>query len=169
MHLDLKITDMAGALPEHSIVITNFVNMVYNQLHDSLCRVFPDNVQYKWLLENGTEKTVIPDASINCRLREKRGNSFLGAPQFVMEVLSPSTEKYDRTEKMELYCQEEISEYWIIDWTTQTVEIYQLDYEDGKPKYYLWRTVTRENKDELKMIHFPIKIDFDRLFDGTVI
>lgn len=168
MHLNLEITDMAGAMPEHSIVITNFVNMVYNQLQDSLCRVFPDNIQYRWRMEDGTEKTVIPDASINCRMREKRGNSFIGAPQFVLEVLSPSTEKYDRTEKKELYCQEEISEYWIADWRTRTVEMYQLDYKEGRPQYYLWKIVTEENKDELNMLHFPIKINFDKLFDGTM-
>ena len=73
MNLNLTITDMAGATIEHSIIITNFVNMVYNQLKDSTCRVFPDNVQYKWILSDGTEKTVIPDASINCQIRGKRG------------------------------------------------------------------------------------------------
>lgn len=41
MSLNLQVTDMAGAVPEHSIVITNFVNMVYNQLKDpAACCVF---------------------------------------------------------------------------------------------------------------------------------
>ena len=35
MGLNLQIVDMAGATPDHSTVITNFVNMVYNQLKDS--------------------------------------------------------------------------------------------------------------------------------------
>ncbi len=54
-----------------------------------------------------------------------------------MEVVSPSTEKYD------------------------------LDYdENGKPQYYLWKIVKEDNKNELKMIHFPnIEITFDDLFD----
>lgn len=165
--LDIQITDMAGATIEHSIVISNFVIKVGNQMQDSLCRVFGDNVQYKWK-ENGVEKSVIPDASINCRFRERRGNSFFNNPRFVMEVLSPSTEKNDRTTKKDLYCSQEIDEYWIVDWRKRKIEIYELDYVDNLPQYYLWNTITEENKDELKLVHFPnVKLTFDELFSGT--
>lgn len=169
MSLDLQIVDMAGASPDHSTVITNFVNMIYNQLKDSTCRVYPDNVQYKWKLNDGSEKVVIPDASINCQIRSRKGNSFLNAPQFVLEVLSPSTEKYDRTEKKEIYREEEIPEYWIVDIQKHTIEIYDLDYENGEPKYYLINTYTDKNREEkIPLIHFPhIKIDWEQLFDGV--
>lgn len=169
MNLDLQIVDMAGATPEHSIVITNFVAIVHGQLKDSTCRVFPDNVQYRWKLDDGSEKTVIPDATINCQVRKRRGNSFLNAPQFVMEVLSPSTEKYDRGEKKEIYCSEEIAEYWIVNLKKRQIEIYDLDYENGTtPKYYLTETITEANKEKLHLHQFPhIKISFDDLFDGT--
>lgn len=164
--MELYITDMAGATPEHSTVIVNFVASVRKQLRNSTCYVFSDNVQYKWKLQDGDWKVVIPDASINCRVKSKRGNTFLDAPRFVMEVLSPSTEKYDRTEKMEIYRQQEIDEYWIVDWRERTVEIYTLDYENDNPKYYLWKTITELNKDELRILHFPnVKITFDELFE----
>lgn len=166
MDLNIQITDMAGAYIEHSMVITNFVCIVSSQLKNSMCRVFPDNVQYKWHTKSGSEKTVIPDATINCQIKAKRGNSFINAPQFVMEVLSDSTEQYDRGEKMELYCDQEINEYWIINWRKKQVEIYNLDYENDVPKYYLWNTITEKNKEELKVVCFPhIKIDFDELFN----
>ena len=88
------LTDMAGAYIEHSDVITAFTSIVYSQLKNSMCRVYPDNVQYKWMVD-GAEKTVIPDATINCRVHAKKGNSFYDIPRFVMEVLSDSTKKYD--------------------------------------------------------------------------
>ena len=165
--MDLHIVDMVGAYIEHSAVIMNFSAIVYNQLKDSTCKVFPDNVQYKWKLKDGTEKTVIPDASINCRVFAKRGNSFFDIPRFVMEVLSPSTEKYDRTEKMELYREQEIDEYWIVNWERKQVEIYTLYYDEKEePQYSLFNTITEANKEELKIVHFPsIKITFDELFD----
>lgn len=47
------LTDMAGAFIEHSAMITNFVAVVYSQLINSVCRVFPDNVQYKWYTKDG--------------------------------------------------------------------------------------------------------------------
>ena len=110
---------------------------------------------------------VIPDASINCRVRSRRGNTFIDAPRFVMEVLSDLTEKYDRHEKKEIYRQQEIDEYWIVDWQERRVEVYNLDYdENGEPQYYLWKVVTKENKEDLKIVHFPdIRITFDDLFD----
>lgn len=166
MDLNLQITDMAGASPEHSSVIVNFVAAIRKQLKNSTCYVYSDNVQYRWTTESGENKTVIPDASINCRTKTRRGNTFLDAPRFVMEVLSPSTEKYDRGEKKELYRQQEIEEYWIVDWRKRQVEIYELDYENDIPKYYLWETITESNKENLKIIHFPnIKITFDELFE----
>lgn len=165
--MNTQILDMAGASVEHSMVIVNFVNMVYNQLKDSMCRVFPDNVQYKWQLDNGEEKIVVPDASINCQVRSRKGNSFINAPQFIMEVISPSTEKYDKEEKKGIYCEQEINEYWIVDWRKKQVDIYTLDYnEDKNPQYYLFKTISEENKDELKIVHFPnVKVTFDELFD----
>ncbi len=165
--LGLQITDMAGARPEHSTVIVNFVAAIRKQLKNSTCYVFSDNVQYKFKTEDGEDKTIIPDASINCRTKSRRGNTFIDAPRFVMEVLSPSTEKYDRGEKKELYRQQEIDEYWMVDLKEKKVEIYELDYdENGKPQYYLWKTVKEENKDELRIIHFPnVEITFDDLFD----
>lgn len=166
MDIDLQITDMAGASPEHSLVIVNFVSAIRKQLKNSTCYVYSDNVQYKFKADSGEIKTIIPDASINCRTKSRRGNMFLDAPRFVLEVLSPTTEKYDRGEKMELYRQQEIEEYWIVDWRKKEVEIYELDYEKDTPEYFLWNTITEKNKDQLKILHFPgIKITFDELFD----
>ena len=164
--MDLQILDMAGARPEHSTVIVNFVAAVRDQLMNSTCYVFSDNVQYRWHTKDGEEKAVIPDASINCRVKARKGNTFLDIPRFVMEVLSPSTEKYDRGEKMEIYRQQEIDEYWIVDWEKKSIEIYNLDYDEkGEPQYYLWNTIVEENKDILKIVHFPmIKITFDKIF-----
>lgn len=166
MDLNLQITDMAGARPEHSTVIVNFVAAVRKQLMNSTCYVFSDNIQYRFKTDAGEDKTVIPDASINCRIKSRRGSSFIEAPRFVMEVLSDSTEEYDRGEKKELYRQQEIDEYWIVDWRRKRVEIYNLDYDqEGVPQYYLWETITEGNKEELKMVHFPnLKITFDDLF-----
>lgn len=166
MDWNLKITDMIGDMPEHSTVIVNFVAAIRHQLKNSTCYVYSDNIQYHFKDNQGNNRIVIPDASINCRTKSRRGNTFTDAPRFVMEVLSPSTEKYDRTEKMQLYCEQEIEEYWIVDWRKKTVEMYELDYEGEIPKYYLQKTITEENKEELQLLHFPkIKITFDELFE----
>ena len=83
MDWNLKITDMAGATPEHSSVIVNFVAAVRYQLKNSTCYVYSDNVQYRFKDAEGNNKIVIPDASINCRTKSRRGNTFTDAPRFV--------------------------------------------------------------------------------------
>lgn len=165
--MDLPIMDMSNAYIEHSIVINNFVTVVGSQTKDSLCRVFGDNVKYKWL-ENDN-KPVIPDVSINCDIKNRRATTFMGVPRFIMEVLSDSTEKYDRGSKMELYKKVEVAEYWLVDWRKKKVEIYLLSPNEktvDEMEYILYKTVTKENKEELEIVMFPnFQIEFDELFN----
>lgn len=61
----------------------------------------------------------------------------------------------------------EVDEYWIVDWEKREIEIYNLDYDEHQEQqYHLFKTITEDNKDELRIVHFPnIKIDFDELFN----
>jgi len=161
----LPIEDMSKTYIEHSMVIDNFVIKIGNQIKDSLCRVFSDGVQYQWKENN--EKTIIPDASIMCNIRDRKNVSFTGVPRFVMEVLSDATEEYDRNEKMDIYRKVGVSEYWIVDWRKKQVEIYMFDFKDDDTSYsYLFKKVTEKNKEELQLVMFPnLHISFDELFD----
>ena len=164
----LPIKDMANTYIEHSIIIHNFITTVGSQLKSSVCRVFGDSVKYKWI-EN-ENKPVIPDVSINCDIKNRRATNFLGVPRFIMEVLSDSTEQYDRNDKMELYKKVEVAEYWLVDWRKKQVEVYMLTPDETSvddAEYKLFSVITEENKADLKIRMFPnIKIDFDDLFDG---
>lgn len=159
------VEDLSKTYLEHSMIINNFVIKIGNQIKDSLCRVLGDGVQYQWRENN--DQIVIPDASIICNLRDRKNVSFIGIPRFVMEVLSNSTESYDRNEKMQIYCKVGVSEYWIVDWRKKQVEIYLFDFKDDGESYpYLFKTVTEKNKEELQLVMFPnFKLEFDDLFD----
>ena len=99
----LPVESFSKTYLEHSIVIHNFVIKVGSQIKDSLCRVFGDTVQYEW--RENDYKVIVPDVSIICNMRDRKNISFTGIPRFVMEVLSDSTEKYDRGEKNADICQ----------------------------------------------------------------
>ena len=161
----LPVESFSKTYLEHSIVIHNFVIKVGSQIKDSLCRVFGDTVQYEW--RENDYKVVVPDVSIICNMRDRKNISFTGIPRFVMEVLSNSTEKYDRGEKMQIYAKAGIGEYWIVDWRKKQVEIYLFDFDENDMVYpYLYKTVTRENAEELGIVMFPnLQITFDELFD----
>lgn len=164
----VPVKDMSNTYIEHSIVINNFVTTVGNQLKSSLCRVFGDSVKYKWA-ENDN-KPVIPDVSINCDIKNRRSTNFLGVPRFIMEVLSDSTEEYDRNGKKDLYKAVEVPEYWLVDWRKKQVEIYVLVTDENTVdgiSYKLMSTITKENKTELSLHMFPnVEITFEQLFDG---
>jgi len=50
-----------------------------------------------------------------------------GAPDLVMEILSPSNWLYDRREKKQVYQEGGVAEYWIVDPRTKNIEVYQLE------------------------------------------
>ncbi|WP_448528016.1 Uma2 family endonuclease [Raineya sp.] len=78
------------------------------------------------------ENLVVPDLVF---IQESRKNIITekgieGKPDLVVEILSPSTARYDRGEKMKLYKKHQIPEYWIIEPKTQVVEIYAFQNGD---------------------------------------
>lgn len=62
-----------------------------------------------------------PDSQ--CRVEEKR---LVGAPELIVEVLSPSTAKYDRQQKYQAYEKNGVLEYWIVDPVHETIEVWTL-------------------------------------------
>jgi Uma2 family endonuclease len=58
----------------------------------------------------------------NCLLRE---GYYYGAPDLVVEILSPSTATQDRREKFEVYQKEGVLEYWMIDQFALSIEVWQ--------------------------------------------
>ena len=158
----LPAVDMSNTFIEHSFIINNFVVMIGKQIKDSLCRVLGDGIQWR---ENN-DQIIIPDISINCNTRDRKNVSLTGIPRVIVEVISDSTEAYDRGEKMDIYQKVGVSEYWLIDWRKKQVEIYLNDgREDGTTYFYLYKTVTSLNKEELQLVMFPnLQTDFDELF-----
>ena len=49
-----------------------------------------------------------------------------GAPDLIVEILSPSTHTYDRETKFNLYQEAGVTEYWLVDYAAKTVEVFTL-------------------------------------------
>ena len=69
---------------------------------------------------------MIPDVMIICNKDIIRENGVYGAPDLVVEVLSPGTEKRDRGIKKNLYEKCGVKEYWLVNPETKSVEVYLL-------------------------------------------
>ena len=77
--------------------------------------------------EDGQIETVVqPDVFIVCDSQKLDERGVRGAPDWLAEVLSPSTAAYDRTTKLSAYERAGVPEVWLVDPTTRTVTIYQM-------------------------------------------
>lgn len=76
----------------------------------------------------GEYNALQPDLLFVAKAREEiiTSNGVEGAPDLIVEILSPSTMKHDRGSKMKIYRQHQVREYWIVDPKNQSIEVYQL-------------------------------------------
>lgn len=76
------------------------------------------------------EKTMVqPDVAILCDEDKKKRWGIYGAPDFVLEVISPSTKKKDCTKKLAKYVEAGVREYWIVDPYQEKVLVYFFESE----------------------------------------
>ncbi len=80
---------------------------------------------------NVFEPDVLYIAPDNLDIAQKDEKRIVGAPNLVVEVLSPSTAKFDRQQKYHAYEQHGVNAYWIVDPVHETVEVWTLN-ESGQ-------------------------------------
>ena len=82
---------------------------------------------------------VEPDLSVICDKNKLDDAGCKGAPDFIIEIMSPSNRRHDKVTKLNLYQRAGVREYWIVSPEMQTIEVFLL--EDGflKPKEFYGR------------------------------
>ena len=75
------------------------------------------------------DAVVQPDLAFVAESRRRiiQDHAIVGAPDLVIEILSPSTAIYDRGRKADLYARYGVAEYWMVDAETETIEIRRLE------------------------------------------
>ena len=92
------------------------------------------------------------------------------APDLVVEVLSKSTKKNDREVKFEDYAAHNVAEYWIIDPTRQTIEVYNLDADtEAYALLELYRVGQTVSSQQLPGFTIPVKTVFDASANVTAL
>lgn len=113
----------------HNRIAGNIYRIFSLFLKGKSCEAFGDGVD----LFLSEEDHFIPDGMVVCDKNKIRTNYISGAPDLVVEVLSPGTARNDRWHKKNAYEKAGVTEYWIVDGANKTVEVYLL--KDGS--YYL--------------------------------
>ncbi len=96
------------------------------------CQVFGAPIDVRLDCDNKT--MVQPDITLVCERDRLTEQTLEGAPDFAVEVLSPSTRKKDMTLKLQKYVNAGVREYWIVDPDKETIIVYKMKQEEGQEK-----------------------------------
>lgn len=103
--------------------ITNYIDS--KQGH---CEVYP--APFAVFLNKDDHNYVEPDLSVVCDMDKLDDRGCNGAPDWIIEIASPSNQQMDYEIKLFKYRSAKVREYWIVNPMTQTVNVY--DFENGK-------------------------------------
>ncbi len=126
----------------HQLIISELIRKIGNQLEGKTCKVIPApfdvRLPVKSEKEEEIENIVQPDISVVCDRHILDEKGCLGAPDLIIEIISPSTSRKDRMEKFFLYEQVGVKEYWLVSPDDKIVEVFILGKEGeyGRPKIY---------------------------------
>ena len=102
------------------------------------CKVYPAPFAVK-LFEDNSKTVVEPDISVICDLNKLTDRGCTGAPDWIIEIVSPANSSHDYVYKLNLYMNAGVKEYWIVNPTEQTVYVYVLEKEKFKARPYTFR------------------------------
>lgn len=157
--IDGVIYDMATPTIIHQIIGFELCKVIrdYIQKKKGNCIpvVSPVSVQL-----DCDDKTILePDVVVVCDRDKFKNGIIFGAPDFVVEVLSPSTRKKDLTIKHFKYMNAGVREYWIIDPVKKNIVVYDFETLD-LPEIY-----TFEHKVPVKIFNGECLVDFKEIFE----
>jgi Uma2 family endonuclease len=137
-YIDGEVYAMAGESKAHNTVSGNVYMALRRHLRGSSCRAYMENVKVQ-VKQAHHESYYYPDIQVVCG--EIAENPYYEtAPVLIVEVLSPSTERYDRADKFHAYRQlDSLREYVLIAQDTPRVEVYR------RAKQWEWELYTGED------------------------
>ena len=119
----------------HQKISVELSRQLANYLEGKKCEVYHAPFAVRLFEQDGdtpdeVDTMVEPDIAVVCDKNKLDKHGCKGAPDMVVEILSPSTRRHDRLVKLNLYQRAGVREYWIVNPEDKTVQVLLL--EDGK-------------------------------------
>lgn len=140
---DGQLFDMASPSQAHqtiSVELSTMINM-YLKRKKGPCRVFHAPFDVK--LSDRPLTIVQPDIMIVCDKSKLDGKRCNGAPDFIIEIISPGNPSDDYIRKLYYYKNAGVREYWIVDPRTKKVIVYYLEQPDFRMEAYTFQDKVR--------------------------
>ena len=120
------------------------------------CKVYPAPFAVK-LFSEDDRNVVEPDISVICDPNKLTDRGCTGAPDWIVEIVSPSNSSHDYVRKLNLYMDAGVREYWIVNPIDQSVWVYFLEQDKFKATAYTLQDKIKVN------IYDDLWIDFAEL------
>jgi Uma2 family endonuclease len=123
---------MAAPAAYHQTIQAALTADFYNFLRGKPCRVYPAPFDVRLFYEEDeSDDTVVqPDLTVVCDAAKRGPEGCRGAPDLVVEILSPSNTAIEMERKFELYRQAGVREYWVLAPEHKTLHAYR--FESGQ-------------------------------------
>lgn len=160
-YLEGEVYAMTGGTLPHSEIAVNFVTVLKSHLRGHGCRVFSSDAKVR-ISEKGP--FFYPDATVTCDERDRTALKFAEHPCMIAEVLSPTTESYDRGKKFAKYRQlKSLKEYVLISSDTINVEIFRLNEKEK------WELTAYAEGDEIELTSINYKFPIELLYEDIML
>ena len=136
--IDGQIYYMAPPTRTHQRIVTELTTIIndYIKNNKGKCEVIVSPFAvFLDSLKDDDKNYVEPDISVICDKDKLDDKGCHGSPDWVIEVVSPSSRKLDYGRKQALYLENSVREYWVVDSIRQTVTVYNL-LDDWTPSIY---------------------------------
>ncbi|MFW5828534.1 MAG: Uma2 family endonuclease [Alkalispirochaeta sp.] len=112
---------------EHQRIVSALNGQMYHALRDTPCEVYPAPFDVKLSPDEDDHRPTVvqPDLTIICDPDKLTEQGITGAPDLVIEIVSPDSGFHDRGRKFDLYRDSGVREYWIVDPDERVIEVYQ--------------------------------------------
>ena len=159
--IDGVIYDMATPTTIHQLICSEVYRLIANYIHDNKGSCIPFIAPTDVQLDCDNLTIVQPDVLIVCDRFKINRKRVLGAPDFVLEVLSPSTRNKDIFIKGAKYMQAGVKEYWMVDPIKNTVTTFDFRIQDDVEI----RIYSFEDKVPMALYDGDFVIDFKEISD----
>ncbi|MBS9389859.1 MAG: Uma2 family endonuclease [Dolichospermum sp. WA123] len=149
----LGIYAMTGSSKNHSLVAARLITLFSNHLEGSGSDTATSDLRVN-IVE--TNNYTYPDVSVTCDQRDKTTTQYITYPCLIVEVLSKSTEAYDRGGKFRMYQNNPVlKDYLLVSSTAMEIDLYHKN-DAGQ-----WMIINYGESDtiELKSINFSFPIE----------
>ena len=126
--IDGEMFIMASPTRTHQEILVDllFEIELYIRKNKGACKMYP--APFGVYIKNDDRHFVEPDISVICDEKKLDEKGCHGAPDWVIEIVSPTSEQMDYTRKLALYRTAGVREYWIVDPHRETVTVYDLEH-----------------------------------------